>query len=289
MKKVFIAIAMALVATLTLNAQIFYKVEGNGLKEPSYIFGTHHFAPEAMLDSLPQVIEAFKQTKCVVGELVMPDNPMELASEMQPYMMAPADSTLRVLIPAEQFAAADSAFAAITGGMRLDMFNMMKPAVAQSTVTAIMAQKEFPQSGQLDTYFQSLARRDSMQVAGLETGKFQASILFGTVPLKKQAETLVADLKNPQKSMESTRELSTAYMNRDADALWKIAEESANEADDTFFEILLNKRNQAWLEKLPDMMKQQPLFVAVGALHLYGDKGLVNGLRQKGFTVTPIL
>ncbi|MDZ4822494.1 MAG: TraB/GumN family protein [Flavobacteriales bacterium] len=35
-------------------------------------------------------------------------------------------------------------------------------------------------------------------------------------------------------------------------------------------------------------MKKQPVFVAVGALHLSGEEGLVQQLRDKGFTVKPI-
>lgn len=288
MKKILLTLALAAAVTLTAGAQIFYKVEGNGLKEPSYIFGTHHFAPVAMLDSLPQVAEAFSKTSCVVGELVMGDDPMALVQAMQPHMMAPADSTLRDVIPAADFAKADSVFASLTGGIRLDMFNTMKPTVAQTTIMAAVMQKEFPDAGQLDTYFQTLAKNDSKQVAGLETADFQATVLFDMVPVKKQAEGLLESLNDPEKFLENSRKLNDAYLNRDADALWKIALETEG-GEDEFFEILLDRRNEEWLSKLPGMMREQPLFVAVGALHLLGDQGVVNGLRKQGFKVTPIL
>jgi uncharacterized protein YbaP (TraB family) len=53
-------------------------------------------------------------------------------------------------------------------------------------------------------------------------------------------------------------------------------------------ESLLDERNNQWIEQLPKLMKEQSLFVAVGALHLTGESGLVNQLRKKGYTLTPI-
>ena len=50
--------------------------------------------------------------------------------------------------------------------------------------------------------------------------------------------------------------------------------------------ILLIERNQNWVAQLNQPMQQQSLFIAVGALHLPEKNGLVNLLREQGFTVT---
>lgn len=289
MKRSFLSALLIVIAALGAQAQIFYKVEGNGLQKPSYIFGTHHFASETMLDSLPQVNEALKQVDCVVGELVFTDDQMAMVNEMQPHMIAPADSTLSRLIPADKFEKADSVFASLTGGMSLRMFETMKPAVSEMTVAAVVAANEMPQQGSIDQYFQKVAHLDSLKVAGLETADFQAYVLFDIIPLDRQAQSFIRSLEDPDKILESSRELTNAYLSRNADAIWKVARECNDESEGEFFEILLDKRNEAWLAKLPDMMKDEPLFVAVGALHLYGDGGLVEGLRKLGYTVTPIL
>lgn len=290
MKQFFISVITLITAVLSCHGQIFYKVEGPGLEKPSYIFGTHHFAPESILDTLPQVGEALKDVKCVVGELEMTDNPMALAADMQPHMMAPADSTLSRLIPAEKYASLDSVFSSLTGGMlSLSMLEPMKPAATSMTLSGIIASREMPQNGQLDTYFQQFARQNSMNVAGLETADFQAHVLFDIIPLDRQAQSLIEILENPDEIMKGVRDLTTAYLTRDADAIWRIAQEAESDSEGEFFEVLLNRRNSAWLEKLPGMMESDPLFIAVGALHLYGDGGLVEGLRKLGYTVTPIL
>ena len=51
---------------------------------------------------------------------------------------------------------------------------------------------------------------------------------------------------------------------------------------------MIYNRNQAWAEKLPSIMKTAPTFVAVGALHLPGEKGVLNLLKKQGYTVEPV-
>ena len=42
------------------------------------------------------------------------------------------------------------------------------------------------------------------------------------------------------------------------------------------------------MNQLPDLIKQEPYFIAVGALHLVGPEGLIEQLKQLGYEVTPI-
>jgi uncharacterized protein YbaP (TraB family) len=51
---------------------------------------------------------------------------------------------------------------------------------------------------------------------------------------------------------------------------------------------MIHDRNAAWLRQLPTLMNAQPTFVAVGAMHLAGETGLVEGLRKQGYTVSPL-
>ena len=55
------------------------------------------------------------------------------------------------------------------------------------------------------------------------------------------------------------------------------------------YEYAINKeRNDKWLAKLPGLMSERPLFVAVGALHLAGEEGLLRQLHAMGYKVTPV-
>ena len=98
MKKTF-ALLLLLCLALGAQAQLLWKISGNGLERPSYIVGTHHLAPLSVKDSLKTLPQAIEQTNQVYGEVVMDDMMKpETMQAMQQAMMLPADTTLRSLL-----------------------------------------------------------------------------------------------------------------------------------------------------------------------------------------------
>ena len=51
---------------------------------------------------------------------------------------------------------------------------------------------------------------------------------------------------------------------------------------------LVDKRNAAWMTKLPKLMQESPCFIAVGAMHLGGKNGLIKLLEKEGYKLTSI-
>lgn len=271
------------------GAQILYKVEGNGLKSPSYIFGTHHLAPLSVLDSIvPQTHDVFSEAVAVVGELDMSDS-QATSLALVKYMQAPADSTLSSLYTPEEFERLDGEFRKWSGGLSLKLFDGMKPMVPNMTVALAMVMNDIPgfnPAEQLDTYFQTAGRQLGKRIIPLETAEEQGEFLFNSVSIAEQAKALAEQLDNPQKAVDDARMLNACYFAQDIEALLR---QSAQESENPeFFEKLLYRRNAAWLEKLPTLLEEGPLFIAVGALHLAGDRGVVNGLRRLGYTVSPL-
>ena len=70
MKKTFVLLAL-LAITLSANAQLLWKISGNGLEHPSYLLGTHHVAPLSVKDSIAGMKEALEATSQVYGEILM--------------------------------------------------------------------------------------------------------------------------------------------------------------------------------------------------------------------------
>ena len=63
---------------------------------------------------------------------------------------------------------------------------------------------------------------------------------------------------------------------------------SSCDATDEENDRLIYNRNRKWLAEMPMMMKQNPTFFVVGAGHLVGDEGVLEGLRKAGYTVTGV-
>lgn len=290
-KSRFLLSFLFLSSILGCSAQIFYKIEGNGLEKPSYLFGTHHLAPLSVAEE-NKVNDYMEQVNQVVGEIDLTQDQMALAMAMQPHMIAPPDSTLSDLISPEDFEVINEEFKKISPvpGGDLTMFNPMKPMVVSTLVTvAIMSEqlKDFDPQNQLDAYFQNKAKEEGKAIAPLETAEFQATVLYDSTPLAYQAEGLVELLKNPDQMMEKSRKLNEAYFNGDLDAMLQLSEDEDEHPE--FMIALLDRRNADWLTKLPAMMQESPSLIVVGALHLAGNNGLVEGLRNLGYTVNPVI
>lgn len=282
--------SVLLMCGFSASSQVVYKVEGNGLKEPSYLFGTHHLAPVSVAGDFGAT-DLFNKASQVVGEIDMTQNQMQMQMAMQPFMMAPADSTLLKVLPKDEYDSLNESFKkwAPMPGLDLAMLDPMKPMVVTTMVTVGITAKEVPDfnpAEQLDTWFQATGKKDGKKIIPLETAEQQAELLFNFTPIALQAEALTELLNDPEKSVESARKLTQAYMKQDLDAMFDLSRQDDEHPE--FMEALLDKRNADWLTKLPAIFNDGSTFVAVGALHLAGDKGVVEGLRRLGYTVTPV-
>ena len=81
MKKT-ILLLVTLITTFSFSqAQLLWKISGNGLKHPSYLFGTHHLITIQFLDSVPGLFKAFNECETVVGEMVL--NNIDVSAKIQ--------------------------------------------------------------------------------------------------------------------------------------------------------------------------------------------------------------
>jgi uncharacterized protein YbaP (TraB family) len=79
------------------------------------------------------------------------------------------------------------------------------------------------------------------------------------------------------------------YKNQQLSAMEKLIAKSEIGSDKKYEELLLTKRNINWVGQLKNIMNKKSVFVAVGAGHLVGEKGLLNLLKKEGYTVEPLL
>lgn len=292
--KSFIGAVLFFCVALSANAQLLWKVSGNGLNQPSYIMGTHHLSPLSIMDSIAGMQKAMNETQQVYGELKMSEmqSPATM-QEMQKKMMIESDTTLTSLLSPEDFATANK-FCKENLMMDLTMAPKLKPAFLLNNVVVIAYVKHignFNPQEQLDTFFQTEATKKGKKVDGLETPAFQFDLLFNGYSLQRQAQLLMCTLNNIDTEVESLKKLTDAYMKQDLSAMLRISEErKGNQCDPLPGEedAMITNRNQAWAQKLPAIMKTAPTFVAVGALHLPGEKGLLNLLKNQGYTVEPV-
>jgi len=293
MKKILLLFALMMLAFAS-QAQLLWKVSGNGLSRPSYIMGTYHFAPASMMEKIPGMQQALEGCDVVVGEIEKESMmSAEAQAKMAQAMIAPLDSTLDKLFSPEDLAIVEQVFDKYFGamGVKLSQMNMLKPNAISVQMQAMQAVKYFPNFNQnelIDLAVQTAANEMGRPSICLETIEEQIELLFNG-PLTEQAEGLLEACKKDDLFTVQSSALVEAYMAQDLnriEAVFTDPELGGENAEE--MEALIYDRNRNWAEKLHKMMPERAALVCVGAGHLPGDQGLLQLLRNRGYTVEPM-
>ena len=296
-KKLLAALFFAMVG-VNVNAQLLYKISGNGLEKPSYIIGTHHLANVGFVEKINGVKEALTETDQVFGEVVWDTmSNLDSLKLVQDAMMLPAGKTLKDYLTPDEFKRLDAFMVAKMGA------GMSNPMVASKmgnlTPMALVTQfqvllyltkhmGEFDPSSTFDQYFQANAKKNNLPTGGLETLKQQIDILYKGKSLQRQAKDLMCLIDNEEFNSQMMEDLTNAFYAQDLDALKRAMDRKlGGGCDDTPEEeaMLIDNRNADWVAKMPAIMAEKATFFAVGAAHLPGEKGVLQLLRNAGFTV----
>ena len=288
---VFVAVVMLAIAG---QAQLLWKVSGNGLGRPSYILGTHHMAPASLIDQIQGLDAAIEGCDIVVGEIEKDilTSP-EVQARMAQAMIAPIDSTLDKLYTQDEYRIVEQVFNKYfsTMGVKLSQMKTLKPSAISTQLQAMQAIKYFPNfnaNEQIDIKVQERANEAGRPSAGLETIEEQIDLLFNG-PLTEQAKGLLEACKQDEFFQKQSVALADAYMSQDLDQMLAVMTDATMGGDsEEDMDALIYNRNRNWVEKLVKMMPERAALVCVGAGHLPGDQGLLQLLRDRGYTVEPM-
>jgi uncharacterized protein YbaP (TraB family) len=269
---------------------LLWRVSGNGLAQPSYLFGTHHLVPVSFLDDVYGWREAFERTEQTVGELVLSDM-AEMQMQMMQHAMMPEGVTYESLLSAEDIALLDSKLTSLLG-VGIKQLGMLNPAMLMHTITLTLYQQYFPETVGLsiDEYFQQKALARSRPIRALDTFESQIYGLFGVSSVERQAELLMCMVREMR--IEQFHQLHELYYTFDINGLYELFIESNKISTcpmtDEEINALTRNRPLRCIDQLSAIINEKPSFIAVGALHLPGEYGLIEGLRRAGFTVEPV-
>lgn len=265
----------------TVGNTLLWKISGNGLTRPSYLFGTIHLlcADDAALsDNMKDVIRNADE---VYFEVDM-DNLMDMLGAMNKMKMK-GDTTLKDLLKEEDYEKVKAYFQERGSQVPFYMLERYKPILAASLLeggslpcenTAIMEQ-----------VIMTEAKENEKRIRGLETMAFQAGIL-DSIPYKLQAEQLLKYVEDAGSSDTELSEMWKAYNDQDLKKLEELLIKS-DVGVNNYTDLLLYHRNHNWVEKLKSLLPEKSLLIAVGAGHLPGERGVINLLRKAGYTLTP--
>jgi uncharacterized protein YbaP (TraB family) len=263
----------------TNNKSLLWKITGKGLKKPSYLFGTIHIICSADYVWTPAMEKALSESSKVAFEMDMDDPTLQ--TQMTAGMMLPEGKKLKDFYTEEEYKKLND-FAG-KNGLPLQMMQQFSPFALISFL--YMKALTCPVPSSYEGNITGIAQEQKKEIVGLETVQEQMKVIE-TMNADSVAQSVLKITDDIDSFKLTFSQMLDVYKKQDLPALYKLFLESPDYKDD--LQSLLFDRNKKWVPAISKLAQQQSTFVAVGAGHLWGDKGVITLLRKEGYTVVPV-
>lgn len=275
---------------------IFWKIEREGLK-PSYLLGTMHVTDPRVLTMPSGAREAAGAADVVVIESdeILDEQKAAASLLMHPELTMFTDGkSVKDHLPAEDLARLETGLK--QRGLSLGAVAKMKPWILASFVAlpACEVSRKAAGASFLDKQIAEDAVKAGKPIAGLETLVEQLEAM-ADLPVDFHFKALIETIELGDKMEDVIETMTELYLAGDIGMtmpmLKAVAPTAPGEDESAYaaFETrIVRDRNLVMADGSKQHLEKGNAFIAVGALHLPGDEGLVELIRKQGYTVTQI-
>ena len=285
---------MAEAGAIPNGGALFWTIERDGV-EPSFLLGTAHVTDPRVTSLTPAMTQALEGASAVALELAELGDTQKMATAILKHarlLVLPPGQTLWDLIPdADEPTIRDNPN--LPPGAGAALFGYQPWVVAgMLSIPLCETERKAAQIEVLDTKIARIAGQRNIPLTGLETIEEQVSVLAG-MPMDGQVKYLMAVAKLGKRSADHFETLMALYAAQNVAAYMPFVTrtESLSPGDRELMALvekdLIVKRNHRMAERAQALLASGNAFIAVGALHLPGDEGLVELIRAAGYRVTP--
>ncbi|MCP1726047.1 uncharacterized protein YbaP (TraB family) [Natronospira proteinivora] len=280
----FVAPVLADDADLSEKAPSFWKVEGEN--NTVWLFGTVHVLTEDHYPLADEVEEAFEQAQYLVVEIDTVNVDQQVQQQMMINTgMLPDGVSLEDVLGEERYARASELASA--NGYDLDQMSMLRPWL----IALVLTVSEFERMGYtaehgVESYFLNRAGDEHKSIVELESMQYQLS-LFDDLDEEIQVDFLMQTLEEIDDMEAQIEALINAWESGSLEELEAALMDDFSDYPEVYQRIVTD-RNHNWMDDLTRILNESDKdhFVAVGALHMVGDEGVVNLLREAGYEVS---
>lgn len=276
---------------------LLWKIEGKGLKKPSYLFGTIHLGGGALDKLHPAAQKAFDESDILLTEI-----PLDAKTQMgmTEKLLRKDGKTLSDSIGPDLLKKLNEELKGIHPTLDSKPFENMSTWVVSTSLPMLKAQLLGHTS--VDQRLWNLAEKAKKKTDALETVDFQLGV-FGGFAEEDQVKILSATLDLMQKeraeAKDSIKELTDAYVQGDAELLEQLIEKAFKEMNEgehkelgkKLYEKLITERDKNMAETITERLKKSPdsvHFFAAGSAHFTGDPSVRSHLEKAGYNITRI-
>lgn len=280
MKKFILSLALLCGCVLGSQAQLLYKVSKDSSEvKPSYIVASNRLInPMGTITQVSELRNAMTYTDQMYFEV----NKAAYANSLKDAKKLENGKTLlSLLTPAQQ----TKLNAFLKKYMEVDFrssyvqkkYGNLTPAALMEDLEQLLFvanhMGQYDPTHTFDQYFEAQAKANNETVGGLSEIDDYINATYKK-DLKQQVVQLVSFLENENVELSKLNKAVDAYGAQDLDAVSKASADRVDKA-------LL----AAWTAKMQTVMAEKPTFFVVDAANLGGEEGILQKLRQAGYTV----
>lgn len=266
-----------------IDNALFWEVTGNGLEKSSYILATVKFMPSEKFSISENVENKLISSEIFVTETLMDHHARH---ELNKAAHLPHHESIKDHLSKDDFLRLEKLFDERLGISKLKfeaVYSQFKPVLLSVTITRLSLGKNVKY---IEMELMHIANKADLVIMGLETAEREIAAME-TFAIKDQVHALLHTMDNYDEQIAEYHAMIEAYLAGD---LHKTLEFTLHpsEENDTFRKSFFDERNAEFVPHMENLMKKGKSFFAIGAGHLADEKGVLNLLREKGYTVKPV-
>lgn len=270
--------------TMRYNS-LLWEITGNGLKKPSYLYGTMHVSNKVAFHLSDSFFVALKSVDVVALES-SPENWMK-------ELYGKPENQVEVLFRQPQ---PGSSFYTtcfnlnIPGNRELQKLLKYYPNIINNLLYRKKdGQDNFEENTYLDLFILQSGKKYGKQIASLEDPEYSEKLVeLAKESIDENEEDKISYSRRNKilKGASYSDIIEDAYRRADLDymdSISRILYSSKN-----YHKYMLEIRNELMVRSMDSIMKTGSIFAGVGAAHLPGQKGMINYLVKKGYRVRAV-
>lgn len=252
---------------------------------PSHVYGTIHVADPRLAELPGRVREAFDSARSLMLEFLPDAYTKERFLEAA---LLPEPQTLAAMIGGEDFERAVTRMQPI--GLAPEFVNKLKPW----GVLLNLRNPGGAGGAPLDSQLVELARAKRMPLYQIE-GVEEQIFTFDEFPMESQVALLKHSLAHSDELLALSERTLEAYLAGDLAGIWRLREQFvARYPEIAPHQAVMTKRvvfdrSVVMAFRMQRQLRRGEAFVALGALHLFGEKGVLALLERDGYRAARVL
>lgn len=262
---------------------VFWEITGNGLKTPSYLFGTMHVSNKMVFHLSDSFYNAIQRCDQVALEL----NPLRWQPDMMKMDEAQADMSTYLK-------SANGDYLSESSFKIQDYLDDLRGALTEqpAQINGLLyrtqqAMADYEENTYLDLYIYQTGRKLGKKAGGVEDYYETEKIVYEAYRDQAKDKNKKRLDTDGSSGYDIQKKIQDAYRTGDLDMLDSLEKFQFNSP--AFVEKFLYRRNEIQANSIDTILKKNSLFAGVGAAHLPGPRGVIELLRKKGYKLRPII